>query len=54
MRADVHMHSTFSSDSKSCPEEMILGSIEKGLEMILRSISRFFCLSGKNIRNRLR
>ena len=34
MRADVHMHSTFSSDSKSCPEEMILGSIEKGLEMI--------------------
>ena len=34
MRADVHMHSTFSSDSKSCPEEMILGSIEKGLEII--------------------
>lgn len=34
MRADVHMHSTFSSDSQSSPEEMILGSIDKGLEMI--------------------
>ena len=34
MRADVHMHSAFSSDSKSEPEEMILGAIDKGLEMI--------------------
>lgn len=34
MRADVHMHSTFSSDSKSSPEEMIIGAIEKGLEII--------------------
>lgn len=34
MRADVHMHSTFSHDSKASPEEMILGAIEKGLEMI--------------------
>ncbi len=34
MRADVHMHSTFSHDSKARPEEMILGAIEKGLEMI--------------------
>lgn len=34
MRADVHMHSSFSSDSKSAPEEMILGAIDKGLGMI--------------------
>ena len=34
MRADVHMHSSFSSDSKSSPEEMILGAIDKNLEMI--------------------
>ncbi len=34
MRADVHMHSAFSSDSDSSPEEMILGAIDKGLEMI--------------------
>lgn len=34
MRADVHMHSAFSSDSDSGPEEMILGAIGKGLEMI--------------------
>ena len=34
MRADVHMHSAFSSDSDSHPEEMILGAIEKGLEML--------------------
>lgn len=34
MRADVHMHSNFSHDSESSPEEMIKGAIEKGLEMI--------------------
>ncbi|MCI9217600.1 histidinol-phosphatase HisJ family protein [Lachnospiraceae bacterium 42-17] len=34
MRADVHMHSDFSGDSKSAPEEMILGAIERGLEVI--------------------
>lgn len=34
MTADVHMHSTFSSDSDSSPEEMILGAIGKGLEVI--------------------
>lgn len=34
MRADVHMHSIFSSDSESYPEEMILGAMEKGLEML--------------------
>lgn len=34
MRADVHMHTTFSHDSKAEPEEMILGALEKGLEMI--------------------
>ena len=30
MRADVHMHTNFSHDSKSAPEEMILGAIAKG------------------------
>ena len=34
MRADVHMHTNFSHDSKSSPEEMIQGAIEKGLEVI--------------------
>lgn len=34
MRADVHMHTSFSHDSKSAPEEMIQKSIEKGLEVI--------------------
>lgn len=34
MRADVHMHCIFSSDSDAAPEEMILGAIEKGLEVI--------------------
>lgn len=34
MKADVHMHSAFSSDSKSGPEEMIQGAMEKGLKMI--------------------
>ena len=34
MRADVHMHSTFSHDSDASPEQMILGAIEKKLEMI--------------------
>lgn len=29
MRADVHMHSTFSHDSDASPEQMILGAIEK-------------------------
>lgn len=34
MRADVHMHSNFSSDSDAGPEEMIAGAIDKGLEII--------------------
>lgn len=34
MRADVHMHSTFSHDSDTSPEGMVQGAIEKGLEMI--------------------
>ena len=34
MRADVHMHSNFSHDSEFAPEQMILGALEKGLEMI--------------------
>ena len=34
MRADVHMHTNFSHDSESSPEEMIQGAIEKGLEVI--------------------
>ena len=38
MRADVHMHSSFSHDSGTAPEEMIRGAIGKGLEMILSLI----------------
>ncbi|MCU0080296.1 histidinol-phosphatase HisJ family protein [Extibacter muris] len=34
MRADVHMHTSFSHDSKAAPEEMVLGAIDKGLEII--------------------
>ncbi len=34
MRADVHMHSNFSSDSKARPEDMVEGAIAKGLEVI--------------------
>ena len=34
MRADVHMHTNFSHDSESSPEEMIQGAIDKGLEVI--------------------
>lgn len=34
MRADVHMHSNFSHDSESSPEQMIQGAIGKGLEII--------------------
>lgn len=34
MRADVHMHSTFSHDSEATVEQMIQGAIAKDLEMI--------------------
>lgn len=34
MKADVHMHTSFSHDSKSSPEVMIQGAIKKGLEVI--------------------
>jgi len=34
MRADVHMHSSFSLDSDCSPEEMILGAISKNLQVI--------------------
>ena len=32
--ADIHMHSTFSHDSESAPEEMIRGAVEMGLRTI--------------------
>lgn len=34
MRADVHMHCSFSNDSESRPEDMIEGAIAKGLSVI--------------------
>ena len=34
MRADVHMHTSFSYDSEAEPEQMVQGAIEKGLEVI--------------------
>jgi len=34
MKSDMHMHSLFSHDSKSEPEEMIQGAIRKGLEIM--------------------
>ncbi len=34
MKADVHMHSSFSSDSDARPEDMAEAAIAKGLEMI--------------------
>lgn len=34
MRADVHLHSNFSHDSDASPEQMILGAMDKGLEMM--------------------
>ena len=34
MRADVHMHTSFSHDSEAEPREMIEGAIAKGLEVI--------------------
>lgn len=32
--SDCHMHTSFSTDSKSSPREMVKGAIEKGLEII--------------------
>ena len=56
MRADVHMHTNFSHDSKSAPEEMILGAIAKGLQAVCFTDhhdkddgDRKKCLSRKNI-----
>ena len=34
MRADYHMHTSFSYDSDSSPEEMIHAAIQKGLQTI--------------------
>ena len=34
MRADVHMHCSFSNDSEARPEDMIEAAIEKGLSVI--------------------
>lgn len=34
IRADVHMHSTFSHDSEATPEQMVQGAVKKGLKMI--------------------
>lgn len=34
MKADFHMHTSFSTDSQSEPEEMIQGAIAKGLQTI--------------------
>ena len=56
MRADVHMHTNFSHDSKSTPEEMILGAIAKGLQAVRITTTKMIlhgdrkkCLSRKNI-----
>lgn len=34
MRADVHMHTAFSHDSKAAPEAMARAALEKGLEVL--------------------
>ncbi len=34
IKADMHMHTRFSSDSDSTPEEMAQGAVEKGLELL--------------------
>ena len=34
MKADFHMHTNFSKDSQSSPEEMIQESIRRGLKTI--------------------
>lgn len=34
MKADFHMHTSFSSDSDTTPEDMVRGAIEKGLQTI--------------------
>ncbi len=34
IKTDVHMHTDFSHDSDSTPEQMAEGAIEKGLEAI--------------------
>ena len=34
MKADVHMHSAFSNDSETRPEDMVEAAIAKGLEII--------------------
>ena len=34
MRSDFHMHTNFSTDSDSTPEQMIEGAIQKGLQTI--------------------
>lgn len=34
IKADVHMHTNFSHDSDSTPEQMAKGAVEKGLEVI--------------------
>ena len=34
MKADFHMHTNFSKDSQSTPEEMIQESIRRGLQTI--------------------
>ncbi len=34
MRADQHIHSNFSKDAESTPEEMAQGAVEKGLSLI--------------------
>ncbi|MEF9942469.1 MAG: histidinol-phosphatase HisJ family protein [Lachnospiraceae bacterium] len=32
--SDFHMHTSFSNDSKSSPEQMVLGAIKKGMKII--------------------
>ena len=34
MKSDFHMHTNFSTDSDSAPEQMIEGAIQKGLQTI--------------------
>ncbi len=52
MKADFHMHTNFSSDATSTPEEMIEGAIQKGLKTICitdhQDVDWPDCESGEN------
>lgn len=34
MKADLHIHTSYSSDSRSSPEEMVKGALDKGIDCI--------------------